>query len=188
MSDITALLIAARHGDREALDRLMPLVYDSLRALARARVRRERPDHTLDSAALVHEAYLKLVRVEHVEWRDRAHFFAMACRLMRRVLLDHADRRGASKRGGGRARVALDSDVAAAPAVPADNLVILHAALEQLEAVSPRACRAVECRHFAGLSIEEIAADLHVSPATVKRDLRFGQAWLARAMTAAGVR
>jgi RNA polymerase sigma factor (TIGR02999 family) len=188
MTDITALLVAARHGDRQALDRLMPLVYDRLRSLARARVRRERPDHTLDSAALVHEAYLKLVRVEHVEWQDRAHFFAIACRLMRRVLLDHAERRGASKRAGGLARVELDSDLAAAPTVAADDLVILHAALEQLDAVSPRACRAVECRHFGGLSVEEIAADLHVSPATVKRDLRFGQAWLARAMKAAGAR
>jgi len=181
-SDITALLVASRNGNREAFDALVPLVYQRLRALARARVRRERVDHTLDTVALVHEAYLRLVQIHHVEWRDRAHFFAMACRVMRRILVDHAERRNAVKRDGGRARVELSDDLAPDPAPSPESVLALDEALSSLEAVSPRGCRAVECRYFGGLSVEETAAGLGVSPATVKRDLRFAQAWLARAL------
>jgi RNA polymerase sigma-70 factor, ECF subfamily len=178
--DVTALLIASSHGNREMLDRLAAAIYEDLRALARARLRGERRQHTIDTIALVHEAYLKLVGIDRIAWKDRTHFFATASRLMRRILVDHAHRRNTAKRGGG----AVQEDVAVidAPAggMPADDILALDEALTHLESLSPRAARVIECRHFAGLSIEETSAALGVSLATAKRDLRFGQACLAR--------
>jgi RNA polymerase sigma factor (TIGR02999 family) len=182
--DVTALLIASSHGNREMLDRLTAAIYEDLRALARARLRGERRHHTIDTVALVHEAYLKLVGIDRMAWKDRTHFFATASRLMRRILVDDAHRRNTAKRGGG----AVPEDAAAvdAPAggMPADEILALDQALAHLESLSPRAARVVECRHFAGLSIDETAAALAVSPATAKRDLRFGQACLARMLRA----
>lgn len=178
--DLTALIIASSRGHREMLDRLMAAIYEDLRALARSRLRSERRHHTIDTVALVHEAYLKLVGIDRIEWKDRTHFFATASRLMRRILVDHAHRRKTAKRGGS----AVQEDAAAidAPArgTPADEILALDEALAHLESLNPRAVRAIECRHFAGLSIEETSAALGVSPATAKRDLRFGQACLAR--------
>jgi RNA polymerase sigma factor (TIGR02999 family) len=180
-AQITALIVASSHGNREALDRLVPLVYDQLRALARARLRHERRDHTLDTVALVNEAYLKLVQLERLDWKDRAHFFATASRLMRRILIDHAHRRHAGKRGP-RDHDTIEVAEIAAPLGerPVEALLALDHALERLETINPRAARVVDCRCFAGLSLEETAAAVDVSLATAKRDLRFAQAWLAR--------
>jgi len=180
--DITALLRASSEGDRQALDRLVPLVYEQLRVLARARLRHERRDHTLDTVALIHEAYLKLVQLDRLQWHDRAHFFAMASRLMRRILIDYAHRRNAAKREGRLARLDVSDLPIAGRGDRGEMLLALDAALTQLEGVSSRAARAIECRYFAGLSVEETAAALNVSPASVKRDLRFAHAWLARTM------
>jgi RNA polymerase sigma factor (TIGR02999 family) len=178
--DLTALLIASSHGDRDALDRLMTAVYDELRALARVRLRGERPNHTVDTVGLVHEAYLKLVGIDRVQWKDRTHFFATASRLMRRILVDYAHRRNAAKRGGRDRRVDATEVPLAIEGAPADDILALDEALQGLESISPRAARVIECRHFAGLSLEETSAALGVSLATAKRDLRFGQACLAQ--------
>jgi RNA polymerase sigma factor (TIGR02999 family) len=178
--DVTALLIASSHGNREMLDRLAAAIYEDLRVLARARLRGERRHHTLDTVALVHEAYLKLIGIDRIAWQDRTHFFATASRLMRRILVDHAHRRNTAKRGGGAVQEdAADIDAPAA-GLPVDEILALDQALTHLESLNARAARVIECRHFAGLSIEETAAALGVSPATAKRDLRFGQACLAR--------
>jgi RNA polymerase sigma factor (TIGR02999 family) len=183
---LTPLITASSRGNREMLDRLMAAIYEDLRALARSRLRAERRHHTVDTVALVHEAYLKLVGIDRIEWRDRAHFFATASRLMRRILVDHAHRRKAAKRGGGvTAEDAAAVDIPAA-GVAADEILALDQALAHLESLHPRAARVVECRHFAGLSVEETAAALDVSPATAKRDLRFGQACLARTLRPGG--
>lgn len=181
--DITALLIASSNGNREALDQLVPLVYDQLRALARRRLRAERRDHTLDTIALVNEAYLKLVDLDRLQWKDRTHFFAMASRLMRRILVDYAHRRNAGKREGGRACVPLTEAIIADTAHARDDILAINEALERLEPISPRGARAIEYRYFGGLSLEETAAALGVSAATAKRDLRFAQAWLVRTLT-----
>ena len=178
-ADITQMLLRWREGDREALDRVLPLVYDELRRLARARLRGEREGHTLNTTGLVHEAYLRLVDVNHVEWRDRTHFLAMASRVMRRVLIDYANQRNAGKRGGGGQRVELGEDLAG-PEIDLDSLLELNDALQRLEAVSPRQAKAVELRFFGGLTLEEAAEVLGTSAPTVMRDLRFAQAWLAR--------
>jgi RNA polymerase sigma factor (TIGR02999 family) len=179
ISEITALLIQLSQGRREALDQLMPVVYEELRSLAQAQLRGERPGHTLNTTALVHEAYLKLVHVQRVQWRDRAHFFAMSARLMRRILIDHARARRREKRGGDAVAVTLDEQLALEPG-RADDLVALDDALTRLEALSERQARVVEYRCFAGLSLEETAAVLETSPATVKRDWAFARAWLNR--------
>jgi RNA polymerase sigma factor (TIGR02999 family) len=177
-ADVTRLLQAWAAGDPGALDRLLPVVYEELRGLARARLRREREDHTLGTTGLVHEAYLRLVEVDRVRWNDRAHFLAMASRTMRRVLVDYARARGAAKRGGGGARVALDEALLSDEQT--ETVLDLDDALTRLEALAPRPARAVECRYFGGLSNDEAAAALDVSVATVERDLRFARAWLAR--------
>jgi RNA polymerase sigma factor (TIGR02999 family) len=177
---ITSLLRALRDGDRSALDRLAPLVYDRLRRMARARMRGERAGHTLDTTGLVHEAYLELVAFERVDWRDRAHFFAVAARAMRNVLVDHAERRRAAKRGGGVAPLALDEEIPALQPAAAEEILALNTALERLRALDPRQERVVECRFFAGMTIEETAAALGVAPATVKRDWETARAWLNR--------
>src|SRR5881628_304532 len=179
-ADITGLLRELSQGRAGVLDRLMPIVYDKLRRIAHAQLRGERPEHTLNTTALVNEAYLKLVNVRQVEWRDRAHFFAVAARLMRRILIDYARARQREKRGGDAVHVPL----AEAQDIPlgraADDLLPLDEALARLETQSERQCRVVECRCFAGMTVEETAAALDTSPATVKRDWAFARAWLNR--------
>jgi RNA polymerase sigma factor (TIGR02999 family) len=170
-------------GHRDALDRLIPIVYEELRRIAHRRLQGERDGHTLNTTALVHEVYLKLVDVNRVEWRDRTHFFAMAARLMRRVLIDYARARKRKKRGGGSVTVPLDEAMGIAVTQP-DGLIALEDALTRLEAKNARQCRVVECRCFVGLSIEETAEALSTSSATVKRDWAFCRAWLNRELAA----
>lgn len=177
--DITQLLRELSQGRRDALDRLMPIVYHELRRIAHGQLRRERPGHTLNTTALVHEAYLKLVNIRQVEWRDRAHFFAVAARVMRRVLIDYARARKREKRGGEAVQVPL-VEALELPVGQADDLLALDDALARLERQNERQCRVVECRCFAGLSLEETAAALGTSVATVKRDWTFSRAWLNR--------
>ena len=177
--DITHLLNEWHAGDEGALDRLTPLVYEELRRQAACYLRRERPGHTLQTTALLHEAYLRIVEARGVRWQGRAHFFAIAANLMRRVLVAHARRRNADKRGGSDERVPLDEALAVAAAADLDLLAI-DVALEKLEAVSERQARVVELRFFTGLSVEETAEALGVSEKTVKRDWNVARAWLRR--------
>ena len=175
--DITVLLQAHAHGDAAALDQLLASVYDELRRIAGARLRHERAGHTLAPTELVHEAFLKLVKIERIDWKSRAHFFAIASRAMRNVLVDYAVRRGAAKRGGGVQPLSLDeTDAATEHAI--DELIALEQALSRLEQVDERQARVVECRFFGGLSLEETAEALQISPATVSRDWTFARAWL----------
>jgi RNA polymerase sigma factor (TIGR02999 family) len=176
-SEITALLQAHAAGDAAALEQLLPRVYGELRRIARIRLRRERSGHTLAATDLVHEAYLKLLPVERVDWRSRAHFFAIASRAMRNVLVDHAVRRGAAKRGAGATVLTLE-DHDAAREQPLDDLIALSEALTRLEQLDTRQARVVECRYFGGLTLEETAEALKTSPATVSRDWTFARAWL----------
>jgi RNA polymerase sigma factor (TIGR02999 family) len=185
--DVTALLVAMRGGDASALDRLMPLVHDELRRLARRQMRRERHGHTLQTTALVNEAYVRLIDLTRVTWQDRAHFFAMSARLMRRVLVDHARSRACAKRGGGAERVTLD----AAAGVPMDrpaDLVALDEALTALSAVDARKGQVIEMRFFCGFSVEETAEALAVSPETVMRDWRLARVWLLRELGTGSLR
>jgi RNA polymerase sigma-70 factor, ECF subfamily len=175
--DVTRLLIEWSRGNRGSLDRLMPLVYDELRRLAERNIRRERTDHTLQPTALVHEAYLKLVDQRQVHWHDRAHFYAVAAQVMRRILVDHARRNGAAKRGRGVAKVSVDEIVLPAPQSDVD-VVALDESLERLATLDERQSRVVELRFFGGLTVEETAEVLNVSPATVKNDWRLARAWL----------
>ena len=172
----TLLLQAWRGGDRAALDRLLPVVYDELSRLARGALRGERPDHTLQTRGLVHEAYLRLLDAD-VPFQDRAHFMAVAARTMRRVLVDHARARRRDKRGGGAARVDLDRIDLAAPEAGLDVLD-LHDALERLAAFDSRKSSIVELHYFGGLSYDETAEAIGVSAATVDRELRLAKAWL----------
>ena len=162
-----------------ALDRLLPLVHAELRRLAGRHMRRERADHTLQASALVNEAYLRLIEVKQVQWQNRAHFFAMASRLMRRILVDAARAKGSQKRNAGGQKVSLDEAVAVA-ATPSQDFVALDDALNALEAVDPRKCKVVEMRFFCGMSVEETAAALDLSVGTIKSDWRLAKAWLAR--------
>lgn len=182
--DVTRLLLEWRNGDSSALDRLIPLVYDELRRLARRCLRGERKEQTLQTTALVHEVYLRLIGSSRVQWNDRAHFFALATQLMRRVLVDEARRRNMQKRGGGEVRVALEDADAVAPARPLD-LVALDDALERLAVVAPRKAKVVEMRYFGGMTIEETAAVLDISTDIVKREWRTAKLWLARALSEA---
>jgi RNA polymerase sigma factor (TIGR02999 family) len=179
----TELLMAWGRGEATAFDRLVPLVHDELRRLARRYMARERPGHTLQATALVNEAYLRLIEVKRVRWQNRAHFFAMSARVMRRILVDSARARGNDKRGGGVTKVSLDEAVVVSKQ-PGQDLVALNDALQALEAVHPRKSQVVELRFFAGLSLEETAEALHVSPDTVKRDWRFAKLWLLRELRA----
>jgi len=165
-------------GEKAALDRLLPLVHQELRRLAGRHMRHERPGHTLQASALVNEAYLRLIEIKQVPWQNRAHFFAMASRVMRRVLVDAARARGYQKRDGGQ-QVPLDEAVARAD-TPSHDFVALDDALTALEAIDPRKCQVVEMRFFAGMSMEETAEALHLSVGTIKRDWRLAKAWLAR--------
>ncbi len=179
MTDVTALLDRWRQGDRGALDDLMPLVYRELRGLAASHLRHERPDHTLQPTALVHEAYLRLTTVRGAGFDNRLHFFGAAATAMRRILVEHARRRLAQKRGLGVIPVDLDGigDIAIDPRV---DLVALDDALQRLATVSPVKERVVELRYFGGLSIDQTAQVLGVAPATVKRHWAFARAWLYR--------
>ncbi|MEO6446514.1 MAG: sigma-70 family RNA polymerase sigma factor [Gemmatimonadaceae bacterium] len=177
--EVTRLLVALAGGDRQALDRLLPLIYDELHRIARRQMRNERDDHTLASKDLVHEAYLKLAGVNGVDWQNRAHFLAIAAQAMRRILVNHAVSRSAQKRGGVQQKISL-SVVDLPGKESSDELLALHEALTRLEEVNERHARIVECRFFAGMSIEETAEALGRSPATVKRDWIMARAWLHR--------
>jgi RNA polymerase sigma factor (TIGR02999 family) len=165
---------------------LIPLVYDELRRLARRHLRRERPDHTLQSAAVVNEAYLRLTRQKPPEWQSRAHFFAVAAQMMRHILVDHARNRRAAKRGAGAPRLTLSADIAL-PREREVDVVALDDALNQLAALDLQQSRVVELRFFGGLSIEETALVLGVSPATVKREWATARAWLHREIKSKGL-
>jgi len=176
---ITALLVAYGEGDREALDRLFPLVYEELRRIARFHLGGERQDHTLGTTGLVHEAYLRLVDQTRVELHDRHHFYRLASRAMRRILVDNARSYRALKRGGGAVRVPLDESFVAAYE-RADTLVALDEALTRLQALDERLGQVVECRFYGGLTEEETAAALNVTARTVRRDWTKARGWLSR--------
>jgi len=177
--EITRLLQEWANGGESALDRLTPLVYRELRHLAAGYLRRQPPGHTLQPTALVHEAYLRLVNQNPPNWQNRSHFYGLAARLMRLILADHARRQHAAKRAG--RKVSLDEALSLHPERSAD-LVALDAALKALEEIDLRKCRAIELRYFGGLTMEEIAQALDVSPVTVRRDLRMAEAWLQHEM------
>ena len=177
--EVTALLHDWTGGDRRALERLMPLVYDELRRLAASYLRSERRDHTLQPTALVHEAYLRLVDQRSTDWRNRAHFFGIAAQMMRRILVDHARRRLAAKRSGGNVFLTLE-DVEADAGDRTAEILALDRALAKLEALDPAQARVVEVRFFGGLTVEETAEATKVSSATVKREWRTARAWLRR--------
>ncbi len=177
-SDVTELLQQWSNGDGQALDRLVPLLYEHLRKLAHQRLRNEDASPSLNTTSLVHEAYLKLVDLRSARFRDRAHFLAMASRVMRRLLVDHARARRSAKRGGGIAAVELE-EALLIPESQAEAITELDEALQRLEAVDPRQSQILEQRYFGGLSLEETAEAVGLSLATVKRELRFARAWLA---------
>jgi RNA polymerase sigma factor (TIGR02999 family) len=179
-TEVTRLLQEWGAGDRRALDRLMPLVYDELRDLADQRLRGERPDHTLGTTALVHEAYLRLVDIQRAGFRSRAHFLAMASRAMRRVLVDHARRRGAQKRGSGKRPVTLDNATQLTTEdAHSSRVILLDEALARLERIDDRCARVLEQHYFGGLTTLDIAEVMDLSQSTVKRELRAARAWLA---------
>jgi RNA polymerase sigma factor (TIGR02999 family) len=179
--DISGILRAWSDGDQSALDRLTPIVYDELHRLARRYMRHERPGHSLQTSALVNEAYLRLVDYERMEWQNRAHFFAVSAQLMRRILVDHARRRNL-KRGGGVEHVALE-EAAVVGGGQGSDLVALDDAMNTLARIDPRKVQVVEMRFFGGLRVEETAEVLKVSTITVKRDWRAARAWLYRELT-----
>ncbi len=178
-SEFTSLIAGLNAGDAAALDRVITLVYEELQRIAHRQLAGERSGHTLDTGALVHESYLKLRRLDRMRWRSREHFLAMAARAMRRVLVDYAEARRARKRGGASVPVTISS-VPLAADQPGEEILALDEALRRLEAMSERQSRVVECRFFAGMSVEETAAALELSPATVKRDWVAARAWLNR--------
>ena len=178
-AEVTRLLVAWRGGDAGALDRLLPLVYAELRRVAHRYMRDERPNHPLQTTALVHEAYLRLIDVTRVDWQSRNHFFAVSAQLMRRILVEAARRRNAGKRGGDASHVPLDEAFVPAADRGAD-LLALDEALEHLAALAPRKARVVELRYFAGLSVKETADVIGVSVETVMRDWRMAKLWLQR--------
>jgi RNA polymerase sigma-70 factor, ECF subfamily len=180
--DFTRRLAAVPNGGREAVDRLVPLVYDELRRIARRRLREERSGHTLTTTALVHETYLELANAGRIAWADRRHFFALAARMMRRILVDHAMRHRAQKRGGAPQRLGLD-DVLLVADERDEDVLSLDDALERLEATRERYARIVEYRFFGGLSIHETADILGISPTTVKREWNMARAWLNRELS-----
>jgi len=179
--EVTELLVAWSEGDRAALDQLTPLVYEELHRLARNHMSRERQGHTLQTSALVNEAYLRLIDQKNVRWQNRAQFFSIASRLMRRILVDHARSHRYAKRGGDIRRVSLD-EAAVLAQESAAELVALDDALKSLAALDPRKCQVVELRFFGGMSVEESAEVLGVSVVTVMRDWSTAKAWLHRAM------
>jgi len=176
-NDITQMLGDWSRGDEAAGERMAPLVFDELRAISRRLLRGERPSHTLQPTALVNEAFERLVQVE-VDWQDRAHFFAFSARLMRRILINHAERRSTEKRGGDRIVVSLTQGEAFAGPETDAALIELHEAIEALAAYDDRKARLIELQYFGGLTVEEMAHVENMSPSTVTRDLRFARAWL----------
>jgi len=183
---VTGLLQAWQRGDSRAADRLLPLVYDELHRLAAAAMSRERPDHTLQPTALVHEAYLRLVDSD-IPWRDRAHFLATAATAMRRVLLDHAKAKSRAKRGGGAIRLTLDEALHGSETGSAavEDFIALDAALNRLAQQDPRRVRVIELRYFGGLNLEESGEVLGLAASTVHRELKLARAWLYREMKGA---
>jgi RNA polymerase sigma factor (TIGR02999 family) len=180
--EITQLLLAWSEGDKQALDRLVPLVYDELRRLAQNYMRKERAGQTLQTTALIHEAYLRLIDADRVQWRNRAHFFGIAARLMRQILVARARERGCQKRGGGAERVSLDEAMVIDERLDED-LVALDEALGELSQFDARMAQVVEMRFFGGSTEEEIAAALDVSTKTVRRDWRLARSWLRRKLS-----
>ncbi|HKS30573.1 MAG TPA: sigma-70 family RNA polymerase sigma factor [Pyrinomonadaceae bacterium] len=180
--DITLLLAAWSEGDSSALEKLTPLVHAELRRIARRQMGHERPNHTLQATALVNEAYLRLIGQEGFAWQSRAHFFAVCAQVMRHILIDYARSHDRDKRGAGALHVSLGQAAAAVEATNAADLVALDDALRALEAVDPQKGRIVELRYFAGLTIEETAEVLKISPTTVRREWRRAKAWLYRAI------
>jgi RNA polymerase sigma factor (TIGR02999 family) len=183
---VTDLLQAWASGSQTALDELLPLVYDDLRRQARRHMRAQPVGHTLQTTALVHEAYLRLVGQTSVEWKGRAHFFGVAAKAMRSILVDHARARGAAKRGGSASAITLDDAHGVAAPQASVDVLALHEALERLAEQDARKSRLVELRYFGGLGIDEAAAVLGVSPATVKREWVTARAWLKRELSVAG--
>ena len=182
--DITDLLHAHRAGDVEALNELAHLVYDELHQIAHRQLARERPGQTLQTTGLVHEAFLKFLQLEQLEFNDRAHFYALSARFMRRICTDHARQRKALKRRGVQVPIEfVDADLGAGDRTDVDALIDLDHALDELGAISDRCARVVECRFFAGLTVEETAEALEISRATVKRDWEWARAWLNRKLT-----
>ncbi len=179
--EVTLLLAKWANGNQKALDELTPLVYKELRQLAASYLRKERLGHTLQPTALVHEAYLRLVDQTSPSWQNRAHFFGVAARLMRQILVDHARRRQARKRAGSRFKVSLEEALSFQQGRSRD-LLALDSSLNALEKIDARKCKAVELRYFGGLSMEEIAQSLEISAITVRRDLRMAEAWLHHEM------
>jgi RNA polymerase sigma factor (TIGR02999 family) len=178
-NEITQLLLDLSGGNREAVEALMPLVYEELRLLAHRQLRQERRGHTLNTTALVHEAYLKLIDQQRVNWQSRAHFFALAAQAMRRILINYANSRLAKKRGGGQ-RVVTFNEESVVQEARAEELVALDEALSELAKLNERQSKVVECQFFGGLTHEEIAAALGVSVPTVRRDWRLARAWLSQ--------
>lgn len=179
--NLTGLLVEWREGDKEALDRLIPLVYDQLRRIAHRYVQHERDGHTLQTSALVNEAYLRFAGQRQVSWQNRAHFFAATAQVMRHILIDHARRRRYAKHGGEVQQVSIE-DVAGMSLQRADELIALEEALDELTKLDPRKAQVVELRYFGGLSLEEAAEVLEISLMTVRRDWRAAKAWLYRRM------
>jgi RNA polymerase sigma factor (TIGR02999 family) len=177
--DITTLLADWRRGDREALDQLAPMVYDELRRLASSYLKQERMDHTLQSTALVHEAYLRMVGGVDVDWENRSHFFGVAAQIVRRILVEHARAANTAKRGAGAVVLSINEELNTAQQ-RAPNLLALEDSLNALAAIDARQARIVELRYFAGLNVEETAEVMDISPATVKREWAVAKAWLYR--------
>ncbi len=181
LPEITRILKSWSGGNRDAVDDLMPLVYEELHKVAAQYLRRQRPDHTLQPTALVNEAYLKLIDISDVNWQDRAHFFAFASQTMRHILVDHARSQGREKRGGGAQKLSLDEALSFSNEKEVD-LLLLDESLRQLAEIDDQQSKIVELRFFGGLTVEEAALVLHISPATVKREWRIARAWLFKRM------
>lgn len=181
--DVTELLARWSQGDAAARDALMPLVYDELRRVARRNLAGQRSDHTLQATALVHEAYLRLVNRKQVHWQGRVHFFALAAQVMRQILVDHARSHNAAKRGGGAITVTLDEDSPGSEGAINVDLIDLDTALKKLATLDARQSHLVELRFFGGLSVEEAAQAVNISPATGKREWATARVWLHHAMT-----
>ena len=178
-SNVTQMLHDWSHGDQEVLDKLVPVVYEELRRQAARYLKRERPGHTLQTTALIHEAYIRLIDQKNVHWQNRAHFYAISAKLMRRILVDHARSRQAAKRGGSDIKLPLE-EAMSAPEGREVDIVALDEALERLAAIDPQQSRVVELKFFSGMSVEETAEVLGVSTRTVKRDWNVAKAWLRR--------
>ncbi len=181
--NVTQLLVLHGQGDSQALEKLLPLVYQELRRLAQSYMRKEGSGHTLQATALVHEAYFRLVDQKDFKWQNRSHFFGVAAQLMRRLLIDHARGKKADKRGGTKVKVTLDEGLHVPNPEEGSDVLALDEALQKLSLLNERQGRVVELRYFGGLSLEEIAEVLAISPATVKRDWTLAKAWLHRELT-----